>query len=376
MARTIEATGPVSFAEFMELALYHPYLGYYARASRPTGRAGDFFTSVDVGPVFGQLLAKQFGEMWRLLDRPAAGFDLVEAGAGNAQLARDVLDAAQLEDPDFYSAIALHLVERSPAARAVQQATLGAHADRLSTASDELPDGIRGVVFANELLDALPTHVVEMTEAGLREVFVGFDGRRFVEMHGEPSTPRIAEYLNATGCAFQPGWRGEVNLAALDWMEGAARALSRGFLVIVDYGHGADELYSASHAGGTLTVFYRHTTHAPGSRGSGPLSDCLEVPGECDITSHVDLTAVTRAAERAGLTTLGRLDQTYFLLGLGLADMLENPTAGTVAGIQHSLALKTLVMPGGLGSTQKVLLFGKGVGRPSLLGCSYRVRLT
>ena len=375
IADRIRTSGPISFAEFMELSLYHPEWGYYARASRKTGRAGDFFTSVDVGPVFGEFLALQFAEMWRIwsiVDRPASivdkkdgnrapAFDLVEAGASDGRLARDILDAAARNDPDFYSAIKLSLVERSQAARAVHAGTLGPHAARLAHSDAALPEEIRGVIFANELLDALPTHAVVMTANGLREVFVDLakGGMRFVEHLRDPSTPRIAEYLSRAGATMHQGARAEVNLAAENWIKAAATSLRKGFMVIIDYGHEEGRLYGGSHSAGTLTTFKQHTH----------LADFLDAPGECDITAHVDLTALTHTAERAGLDVLGRLDQTYFLLGLGV-DHLDN------APLQHRLAVKTLLMPGGLGSTHKVLIFGKGVGKPALKGCSYRERLT
>jgi len=293
-------------------------------------------------------------------------FDLVEAGAGNGRLSRDILDAAQRNDPEFYSVIRLSLVEQSPSARAAQVATLGPHASLLSHTGTGLPEDLSGVIFANELLDALPTHVAVMAESGLREVFVDVSPStrsgqavRFVERLEEPSTPRIAEYLARAGAEMRAGWRAEVNLAAEDWMKRAARSLRRGFLVIIDYGHDENELYSASHASGTLASFKQHAQPP----------DFLQQPGETDITAHVDLTAVTRAAEHAGLDVVGRLDQTYFLLGLGLADLAD-------LSLHQRLALKTLLLPGGLGSTHKVLIFGKGVGRPALKGCSYRVRMT
>ena len=364
IADRIRANGPISFAEFMEISLYHPELGYYARASQKTGRAGDFFTSVDVGPIFGELLARQFAEMWRLTIPGAAPgsherFDLVEAGAGSGRLARDILDAAQRHDPEFHSAIRLSLVEQSPAAREAQAATLGPHAGLLAHSSSALPDQVKGVIYANELLDALPTHVVTMTSAGLREVRVDIVEGRFVERFDEPSTPRLAEYLARAGAEMRVGWRAEVNLAAEDWMTRAAGSLARGFMVLIDYGHDEHELYSASHAGGTLTSYKRHSQFA----------DFMQEPGETDITAHVDLSAVTRAAERAGLDVLGRLDQTYFLLGLGITEL-------DGLSLQQRLALKTLLLPGGLGSTHKVLIFGRDVGTPHLKGCSYRVRLT
>ena len=370
IADRIRTSGPISFAEFMDISLYHPELGYYARAAQKTGRAGDFFTSVDVGPIFGGLLAKQFAEMWRLLSPTAQGprpkaFDLVEAGAGSGRLARDILDAAQKHDVEFYSAIRLSLVEPSPTARAAQIETLGPHASLLTHSSTTLPGEVYGVIYANELLDALPTHAVVMTDNGLREVFIDVDSSRssaqarFVERFDEPSTPRLAEYLARAGAEMRVGWRTEVNLNAEEWTKNAAAALRRGFIVLIDYGHDERELYSTSHSAGTLTSYKQHSQ----------LADFLQEPGETDITAHVDLTAVTRAAEHSGLDVLARLDQTYFMLGLGITE-LEG------LSLHQRLAMKTLLLPGGLGSTHKVLIFGKGVGRPTLKGCSYRVRLT
>ena len=374
ISERIRTGGPVSFAEFMELSLYHPELGYYARTAQRTGRAGDFFTSVDVGDVFGELLAKQFAEMWRLLrPEPVEGrspepeaFDVVEAGSGNGRLSRDILDAIRRTDHELYESVRLSLVERSAAAREAQAAILGPHASLLKHSAAALPNHIRGVVFANELLDALPTHAVVMTDAGLREVFVDERNGQFVKHLREPSTPRIAAYLSRAGAEMRQGWRAEVNLAAEDWITEAAKKLDHGFLLVIDYGHDETELYGSSHSAGTLTTFKSHTTFA----------DSLQAPGECDITAHVDLTAVTRAAERAGLTSLGRLDQTYFMLGLGMDEMMALDQASEPSAVRRRLALKTLMLPGGLGSTHKVLLFGKDTGAPALKGLSYRIRIT
>ena len=374
IADRIRATGPISLAEYMGLSLYHPSLGYYARASRRTGRTGDFFTSVDVGPVFGELLARQFAEMWRILqEQPAAGgrrpvdFDLVEAGAGSGRLARDILDAAASHHRDFYDIVRLHLVEIAPAARAAQRDTLGPHVSKLASSSESVPDSVCGVMFANELLDALPTHAVVMREDGLREIFVDLQGDELIERELEPSTPQIARQLAQAGGRLEPGWRAEINLEATAWIRRAARSLSRGFLLVMDYGHEAQELYSVTHSAGTLMTFHQHT--------SDERESLLRDPGERDMTAHVDLTTMARTAEGEGLLTLGRLDQTYFLLGLGLAEMLDAPQFDR-ASLKRRLALKTLMLPGGLGSTLKVLIFGKEVGRPALKGLSYRIRLT
>jgi SAM-dependent MidA family methyltransferase len=374
IAHRIRARGPLTTADFMELALYHSSLGYYSRAPRRTGRAGDFFTSVDVGPQFGALLASQLDEMYRLLgDSALNGFDLVEAGAANGQLARDILDAAEADFPELYRAIRLTLVETSATARATQAETLGRHTPRLVAASDRMPDRVHGVILANELLDALPTHAVAMTPEGLREIFVDLDENRFVERTGPPSTPHLARYLERLDLRLSPGSRGEVNLAAVTWMRDAARSLTRGFMLLVDYGHPASGLYSDGHGTGTLTTFHRHQVSTPeddADQRGGPA--WLAHPGLQDITSHVDWTSVTSAAEAEGLDLLGLPDQTHFLLALGALD--NPPTGSDTRSIKHRLALKTLLVPGGLGSTHHVLLLGKQVGTPTLRGGSFKTR--
>ena len=358
--------GPVTVATFMELALYHPQFGYYARSDQRSGRAGDFFTSVDVGPLFGELLEGQLAEIFQISDFRFQVFDLVEAGAGNGRLAADILRAAKQRDPEFYDAVRLHLVEASAPARAAQQATLDDVADRLTSSSSDLPQSFEGVLIANELLDAMPVHQVVMRDDGLREVYVNC--RPFEIVEGPPSLPDLASYLGRLGVTLEPGWRVEINLRAVDWIRDAARRLRRGFIVIVDYGHEAHDLYSESHSTGTLTTYAGHRSH--GVEGPADVPGWLHQPGEQDITAHVDFTSVRAAAEAEGLTTIALLDQTYFLLGL-----YASLSADEQSTINHA-QLKSLVMPGGLGSTHKVLILGKGVGKPSLRGCSFSARMT
>ncbi len=409
LVNLIRERGPLTVAAFMELALYDAGIGYYARAAHRTGRAGDFFTSVDVGPIFGELIEMQLAEMAEILavlkttvvaQDFSPAFDLVEAGAGNGQLAADILRAARRRDRSFYDRLRLHLVEASPEARAAQPATLAEVGERLVSSSGALPASFDGALLANELLDALPVHQVVMREDGLREVYVGAarqahgraSGDGLVTDEGPPSTPALAEYLARRQVTLEPGWRAEINLRAVEWMRDAARRLRRGFIIIIDYGHEARELYSASHAGGTLTTFTRHTMAGP--EAPRPVPRWLDRAGEQDVTSHVDFTSVRAAAEAEGLVTLGFLDQTYFLMGLlgsrgswgshgsqgsqgsnvenpGNLENLENPE-----NLKRRLALKTLFLPGGLGSTHKVLILGKDVGAPALRGCSYRMRAT
>jgi SAM-dependent MidA family methyltransferase len=375
----IRERGPLTVAAFMELALYDPGFGYYARAAQRSGRAGDFFTSVDVGPVFGALLAEQIAEMAGILAAQSEShqFDLVEAAAGNGRLSADILNALKARHASVYARTALHLVERSAAAREAERATLAEHADRCVSSSAELPETFEGVLFANELLDAMPVHQVVMREDGLREIFVtsgaaaqtaGVSGPRLVAVEGPPSTPALAAYLSNAGVTLEPGWRAEINLAAARWVREAVRRLRRGFIMLFDYGHEAGELYSATHSGGTLTTFSRHV--AAGADASAVSPAWLTNPGSRDITAHVDFSTIQNAAHAEGATTLAFLDQTYFVLGI------IQSSADSLAAPRSTRALKTLLMPGGLGSTMKALILGKHAGTPPLIGCSFGVRVT
>lgn len=356
----------------MDLALYHPDHGYYARAAQRSGRAGDFFTSVDIGPVFGELLAVQIADCAaRIAD--ADGFDLVEAGAGNGRLSADILRALCARDPRLYARTSVHLVEASASARAAQPSVLAEVADRLASASASLPESFDGVVIANELLDALPVHQVVMRENGLREVYVekgtgDIHPSLFFLRERPPSTVALSAYLERLGVTLEPGWRAEINLRAIEWVRDVARRLRRGFIILIDYGHEARDLYSASHSQGTLTTFARHTSEGPATD-DATAPAWLQSPGERDITAHVDFTSVRAAAEDAGLQLLAFLDQTYFVLGLLPA--LSDPQSA-----MRNPQLKMLLMPGGLGSTHKVMIFGKGVGSPQLQCASFGGRVT
>ncbi|MFB3853011.1 MAG: class I SAM-dependent methyltransferase [Vicinamibacterales bacterium] len=347
----------MSYAAFMELALYHPDSGYYSAAGRRSGARGDFITSPDLGSLFGEALSLDFVHKWQRMGAPAS-VDLVEAGAGDGRLARDVLDAAA-PFAAFYDSIRLHLVERSPAARTAHKDMLARHEAKLVSSSDRLPERFAGILFANELLDAMPVHVVVMREHGLREVLIDVQRGRLVEIEGEPSTPLILEYLERRGGQLEAGWRTEVNLAALEFLRRVSASLARGFVLLVDYGYESESLSARWHSAGTLRSYTRHVAHMSGEGGAG--APWLFAPGSCDMTSHVDFTALRAAAADLGLRTVQSCDQMHYLLGLGVVE--RNAGAGRTAGeIARRLALKTLLLPEGFGATHKVLILARDAG--------------
>jgi SAM-dependent MidA family methyltransferase len=352
IADRIVENGPLTVAEYMDLALYHPALGYYATRAQRSGRAGDFYTSVDAGPLFGACLAEHLAGLYRASreDQLTPGkrpFDLVDAGAGNGRLARDILDTAAREFGEFYDALRLHLVERSRTACEAQRHVLGPHAGKLVYAGPEIPHRIRGAVVANELLDALPCHMVMMTEEGLREVYVDSD---MTPILAPVSTPAIEAQLARVGAMLEPGCRAEVNLNAWNWTAEAARALCAGELLIFDYGYEAAELYSPAHASGTLA---RYAGHRIDDR-------WLDSPGEADLTSHVDFTSVRISAEGAGLRMTQFVEQARFLVETGVVGRLS--TGRQLEDIRQRLQGHMLVAPTGLGTAIRLMAFERPAG--------------
>jgi SAM-dependent MidA family methyltransferase len=362
LAGRIRAGGPISFAEFMRECLYHPVHGYYSRASAQ--RFGDYYTSVDVHPIFGRLLARQLAEMWELLGSPRP-FTVVEVGAGTGRLAAHILDFSALSLPEFYATLQYVAVERSAGRRIDQAAQLAAHleAGRVSSAS-EIPSEIpAGCIFSNELLDALPTHRVIVHRGVIREIFVGFASGRFTEVLDNPSTPAIQEYFQEQGIALEEGQQAEACLEACEWIERAGRALERGFILTIDYGHEAKALYNEHHNRGTLLAYRDHTVS----------ENLLDRPGEQDLTSYVNFTALDLWGRRAGLARTGIVTQSEFLVGLGrgneFADLCE-PGQTELEKLRARLLLKNLIHPEGLGEQFQVMIQHKGMAAPRLTGLS------
>ncbi|MEE8201702.1 MAG: SAM-dependent methyltransferase [Candidatus Acidoferrales bacterium] len=355
----IEREGALTFAVFMEACLYHPEHGYYTHTVPGRG-VRDYVTSPEVGPLYGRLLARQLREMWEVMGRPGR-FQLVECGAGSGRLAEQVLVAAGEQEADFAAALCWTLVETSPQLRRQAQARLKGYGDKVRFTERLPPGGLQGCVLSNELVDALPVHRVVQRQEGLREIYVGARDDQLVEVEDELSSPEIARYLERYGAPLEEDQQAEVHLAALVWLAQAATALERGFLLTIDYGYRARELYGPAHQRGTLLAYRKHRAH----------EEWLAWPGEQDLTAQVNFTALETRGRELGLETLGYTPQTQFLLALarasGFADL---PGADADEGKQRAarLQLKQLIHPEGMGEALKVLVQAKAVEAPALSG--------
>jgi SAM-dependent MidA family methyltransferase len=349
---TIRRRGPVTFAWFMEQALYHPESGYYSSGRSEIGRRGDYFTNVSVGPLFGRLLAGQFAEMWEILGRPD-DFAIVEQGAHHGDFARDVLAASREEAPEFFSALRYCVIEPFPILRQRQAETLTAFGGKVAweKSLDDLAP-FCGVHFSNELLDAMPVHLLDRSGLGWRErcVVESGDGFAFIARPIEDET--LLRQLAKLPQGISSPYETEVNLAALEWMESVARKLTRGFVLAVDYGYARDRFYAPERTSGTLQSYAGHR------RGSSPLQGV----GQTDITAHVDWTSLAERAEACGLRLSGFTDQHHFITGL----ISRQPPHET-----ERRALQTLLHPELLGTRFQYLALGKSAPTTPLSGFSF-----
>jgi SAM-dependent MidA family methyltransferase len=355
----IRNDGPLTFADYMEACLYDPEFGYYS--GNVDRRRADYYTSVDVSPVFGRLLARQLEEMWRALDRPAQ-FTIVEGGAAAGAPARHVLDFAEERLPEFYSASHYVAAEISAPRRELARAALARHVSAgRATIAAHMPNLDSGCIFSNELVDAFPVHRVVMTTAGLREIFVDAQEDRFVESELPLSSPEISEFFARQNTPLRPGQQAECGLAACRWIEDVGRKMARGFVLTVDYGHEARVLFDERHMNGTLLAYARHRVS----------EDFYRSPGLQDLTSHVNFTAMDLWGQAAGLRRLGLVSQTQFLLGLARKNNfsdLESGESEETDSARARLSFQNLVNPEGLGERFRVLIQGKDVARAELSG--------
>ena len=360
-----QAGGRMTLARFMELALYHPELGYYLSPERKPGRGGDFLTSPEASPLFGITIARQIVECWDRLDRPA-DFSVREYGSGVGGLAYDILAGISDLEPALFGRIQYRLVERN---RYRQAEALTAFRDvglidRIVDESDATLEPITGVVLANEIADAFPAHRLVFEGGGFREAWVVADSDSFRFENGEPSPEGLAAAatLFEEGVTTVEGGIYDVSPAAAVWFREACRDIERGYAFVLDYGYEATELFRDHRLLGTLRGYSEHTA----------TDDPFIRIGEQDLTVHVDFTALTRAGEAAGVSFVGLTTQGAFLAGLGLGDQLTTMQKDPDATMSEYLATQAVVLrlidPGGLGRFRVLAMAKDSPIEPPLLG--------
>lgn len=360
----IGRSGPITFARFMELALYEPDLGYYRRPEVRPGRGGDFLTAPETHPIFGHALARQLQEMWEQLGRPDP-FVVREYGASTGALASAALDGLTRDRSSLAEVIRWQPIEIDERRIAAFHDRLTALGHRAVIAADG-PEAIVGAVVANEFLDALPVHRVTTMNGRLTELHVEWADGAFRDVPAPPSTPALAERLAAEGVELAEGQRAEVALTIDDWVAEVADRLARGFVMVIDYGYPAAELYGPHRGAGTLMAYAGHRAH----------DDPYRAVGRQDLTAHVDLTALERAAAAHGLTVLGVTSQAEFIAGVGGDDLLER-ARGDATTYADYLTLRSAVGrmldPRAMGRFT-VLVLGKGTAVDvRLSGLAYRL---
>jgi SAM-dependent MidA family methyltransferase len=380
IAKEIRKFGPVPFARFMELALYHPQFGYYMRlgekedAEGPRGTlvgedrigwSGDYYTSSDVHPILAGSLAKQIAQMDELLGRPSP-LVVIEMGAGKGQLARDLLAAYHKLSGSLFERLHYVIIERSPAMQESQRRHLTPWLSRpgrvswLSSVTELGTESVVGVLFSNELVDAFPVHRLRVQDGQPQEVFVGYDDRRFSE-ELRPLSADLEEYLrrlSTMGVTLPEGARAEINLQAVAWMKEVSAALRRGFVITIDYGHIVQDLYGPDRHGGTLLCYYHHLAS----------EDPYRRVGLQDMTAHVDFSTLAAVGEETGLHVTGFTNQMSFLIGLGVEALIEDLEPGT----PEFQSVIHLLRPEGMGRTFKLLIQHKGLAAPVLEGLRFK----
>ncbi len=345
--RRIKETGRITFAEFMDVALYWEDGGYYTSREERWAEKGDYITNLDISPVFPALVAGCIHRMWQAMGLPGR-FHIVEVGAGRGWLSLGIYNTVKERYPDLFKALELRIVEKN-------RKLHGHSTERVRWYGDieEIGTGIRGCIISNELFDSLPFHRVVMRD-GLREIYVGLDDEgRLIDVEGGLSIFELSGYFQDMGISLGEGDTAEVGLEAVRLMRRFGSILESGFVVTFDYGLPARELYCAGRKG-NLLCYFRHTMN----------DDPYRMVGMQDITTHVDFTSLARAGRMSGLEVGGFTLQRYFLTGLGALEELveiECPDMGEVDSLRHNLGIKELIMPGGVGDVFKVLIQYKGV---------------
>ncbi|MGC9120641.1 MAG: class I SAM-dependent methyltransferase [Sulfurihydrogenibium sp.] len=354
----IKKRGGISFKDFMDFALYYPSLGYYTSEKEKIGGYGDFFTSSELDPVFGQLLAKQFNEIYEKHFKDKK-ITIVEIGSGKGLLAYDILNEIKTKYPEFYDNVQFISIEKSTYHIDIQKQLLADFNVRWLEDLENL-EYIEGIIYSNELFDALPVHLIKKEKGKIYQLYL-------IEKSGEiqedfrPASKEILEYLEELNIDIPEGMITEVNLLAKDLIQKIGEKLKKGFVFTIDYGYPSKELYKPYRMKGTLLCYYKHTYN----------ENYYQNVGLQDITSHVNFSALVYYGKKSGLEFTGFTDQAHFLINLGLSDiMMELQEKGDYKSYERINRLKTLILPKGMGEKFKILIQHKNVENPDLTGLS------
>lgn len=344
------------------MALYYPELGYYSRQSTVIGRQGDFYTSPHLHPIFGAMIGRQMVEFWQILGKTS--FSIVEMGAGEGYLARDMLDYLRDFEPDFFKNLSYTIIERNPSIRARQEGLLSDFAGKVKWVYDmDFIDDIEGCFFSNELLDSFPVRIIEV-DSGIKEVYVSINNEDLIEVKRDCSD-EIKKYLREFNIKLPEGYRTEINLSIREWLNKVNGRLKEGFIMTIDYGYPASQYYSEERYKGTLLCYHNHRIE----------EDPFKNIGKQDITAHVNFSSLKKWGEDFGIRTIGFCEQGPYLVSLGIDDVIMQ-CYGEVPDPFDLAKIKGLLLPEGMGETHKVMIQYKGsseIGK--LKGFSLRNRI-
>lgn len=339
------AHGWIDFARYMHLALYSPGLGYYSGGAKKFGAAGDFVTAPEMTPLFGQTLARQAVQVLQ-----ATQGDILELGAGTGALCAQLLMELQKLDvlPQRYLILEVSAQLREVQRQTLQQALPSALMSMVEW-RDVLPETFNGLVLANEVLDALPVHIVQVNNDGVQELGVSCEDGSLKWRPAEISSAELRQTVNELG--LQPGYKTEVCLAMKGLMASLGRMLQQGVLLFIDYGFPRHEYYHAHRSEGTLMCHYRHYAH----------DDPFLYPGLQDITAHVNFTAAAEAGVAGGMQLLGFCNQAQFLINCGITELLQRHSPENLGTYIPAVSqAQKLLSPAEMGELFKVLAMGKG----------------
>ncbi|MGR3219130.1 MAG: class I SAM-dependent methyltransferase [Candidatus Anammoxibacter sp.] len=358
LKQLIKSKGRITFAGYMDIALYHPEFGYYCTDIPKIGKDGDYYTGPDVHPFMGRVLGAHLIEMWKTLGKES--FYIIEMGAGKGLMAMDILKYIKENSLAFYKCLSYIIIERSNTFRNSQNKLLSAFNEKIQW-SDSIncfnnnSEKLIGTIISNELVDALPFHRVYQEGDELKELFVTMEQGEFIEEVGELSTDKLSNYLKRLKISLTDGMKTEINLHAMDWMQSVASVLHKGFVTTIDYGFPARVYYEPARMNGTSLCYHNHSVN----------EKPFERIGEQDITAHVDFTSLAFEGRESGLNLLSYTDLPPFLISYG-KDILEKEMEriqglSRISAFKASSAIKNLIHPEGMGGKFKVLIQSKNV---------------